>query len=91
MCRRHICDVPGCGAARRRLHRLCERCFRRLPGELRVAINEAHRERRWPDWRDSCRRAADFLNLGRATPAPPSLSPERAYELQARMLGERDA
>lgn len=89
MTRASICDVPGCGAVRRRRHRLCDRCFAKLPGEIRVAISEGHHQRRWPAWRDACRRAADFLNLSRAAPARPATSPQRAYELQARLLGER--
>lgn len=84
-----ICDVPGCDHSRRRNQRLCGRCYGRLTGELRVAISEAHYQRRWPDWREACRRAAKFLNLDRAAPARPTTSPQRAYELQARMLGER--
>lgn len=86
-----ICDVPSCNYPRRRNQRLCGRCYSRLTGELRVAITEAHRQRRWPDWRDACRRAGELLNLGRAAPARPipAVSPQRAYELQARMLGER--
>ena len=84
-----ICDVPGCDHARRRNQRLCGRCYGRLPGELRVAINEAHHQRRWPDWREARRRAAEFLNFDRVAPARPTTSAQRAYELQARMLGER--
>lgn len=84
-----ICDVPGCDHSRRRNQRLCGRCYGRLTGELRVAINEAHHQRRWPDWREACRRAAKFLNLDRSAPARPTTSPQRAYELQARLLGER--
>jgi hypothetical protein len=83
------CDVHGCTHTRRRNQRLCGRCYGRLTGELRVAITEAYRQRRWPDWRDACRRASELLNLGRAAPARPTTSPQRAYELQARMLGER--
>lgn len=87
-----ICDVPGCDCSRRRNQRLCGRCYGRLTGELRVAISEAHYQRRWPDWREACRRAAKFLNLNRAALArpTPAVSPQRAYELQARMLGERN-
>lgn len=84
-----ICDVPGCDHTRRRSQRLCGRCFGRLPGEIRVAINEAHHQRRWPDWRAACRRAGELLNLRPAAPARPTTTPQRAYELQARMLGER--
>ncbi len=84
-----ICDVPGCDHTRRRNQRLCGRCYGRLTGELRVAISEAHHQRRWPDWREARRRAATFLNLDRAAPARPTTSPHVAYELQACMLGER--
>lgn len=84
-----ICDVPGCAHTRRRNQRLCGRCYGRLSGELRVAIAEAHRQRRWPDWRDACRRAGELLNLGRTARLTTSTTPQRAYELHARLLGER--
>jgi hypothetical protein len=88
---KHICDVPGCGRARQRRHRLCPRCFGRLPGEIRVGIAEAHHQRRFTDWSALKKRAAAFLNLDCAAPAGAvaTVSPERAYELQARLLGER--
>jgi len=84
-----VCDIPGCGHTRRRTQRLCGRCFGRLPGAIRVAIKEAHHQRRWPDWRAACRRAGELLNLPAAPAAAPSTSPPRAYELHARLLGER--
>lgn len=92
MSRQHICDVPGCGQTRLRKQRICDRCFRRLPGEIRLGIKEAHHQRRWADHTALKRRAAAFLNLPGSrptTPATPTVSPQRAYELQARMLGER--
>lgn len=88
-----VCDVPGCGADRLRRHRLCSRCFAKLPGEIRVGLKEAHYQRRWSDWRALKMRAATFFNLDRPE-APhaahtPSIYRQRAYELTARMLGER--
>lgn len=86
----HVCDVPGCGGSRLRRQRLCNRCFARLPGELRVGIIEAKRQRRLADWNALRKRAAAFFNLDREAPPPsPSISPQRAYEMQARLLGER--
>lgn len=90
-----VCDVPGCGQIRPTNHRLCRRCFARLPAERRVGINEAHHQRRWSDHKAMKLRAQAFLNLP-AGLAPitaartPTVSPQRAYELQARMLGERN-
>nr|WP_315381337.1 hypothetical protein [uncultured Sphingomonas sp.] len=88
-----LCDVIGCGRERVRFSRLCERCRQRLPAEIRIAITEAHHQRRWGDHSTARREAGAFLNLPVPSKAPaattPSVSPQRAYELQARMLGER--
>lgn len=93
--RRLICDVPGCGASRLHRHRLCERCFRKLPGEIRVGIAEAKHQHRERHWRALRRRAAEFLNLGQPNadlPAgrAPRIPMARVIELQRRLLGERD-
>ncbi|WCM29219.1 hypothetical protein NDN01_10175 [Sphingomonas sp. QA11] len=92
--RRHICDVPNCGATRQRWQRLCENCFARLPGEIRVGIAEAHHQKRNMDWRRLRKRAAEFLNLagpGAGLPATCKhrVSLARVIELQQRILGER--
>ncbi|WP_066725265.1 hypothetical protein [Sphingomonas pituitosa] len=88
-----LCDVIGCGRSRVPLRRVCDRCRERLPAEIRIAIEEAHHQRRWCDHLTARRQAGAFLNLPVPTKAPatitPSISPQRAYELQARMLGER--
>ncbi|CAN5865857.1 hypothetical protein BH11PSE6_BH11PSE6_12240 [soil metagenome] len=94
--RRHICDVPNCGATRLRWQRLCSSCFSRLPGEIRVGIAEAHHQKRNTDWRRLRKRAAEFLNLsavGAGLPAPirPRIPLARVIELQRRLLGEREA
>ena len=90
------CDVPGCEGRRMRWQRLCASCYRALSGELRVAIAEAHHQRRWADWKAACARAADYLNIpARNTGAAiagyvrRNIPPERAFELAARLLGER--
>ncbi|WP_010545643.1 hypothetical protein [Sphingomonas elodea] len=89
-----LCHVTGCSNPRLRLGVLCTRCAARLPAEIRLAIGEAHHQRRWHDHAAACRQAGTFLNLPapKVAPAPtnPSVSPQRAYELQARMLGERN-
>ena len=97
------CDVKHCAGDRPYNGRLCNRCDTRLPAILRVGIITAQAEHRFNDWRDACAEAAKYLNLrpaepvapiGAATlprppaPARPSVSPQRSYELQARMLGE---
>lgn len=93
MKRRLICDVPHCGHARLRWQRLCEGCFRRLPGEIRVGIAEAKRERRVKDWNALRRRAAEFLNMNPAAQALIAsvgrIPPQRVLELHQRMIGER--
>ena len=90
------CDVPGCDAPRARTHRLCRSCWGRLPGEIRVGINEAHHQRRIADWRRLRDRAAAFLNLPAHTAGATidryvreRVTPERAFVLQAQLLGER--
>ncbi|MEG3089740.1 hypothetical protein [Sphingomonas sp. PB4P5] len=89
------CDVPGCGLTRRRRQRLCERCYRALPGEICVGLTEAKHQRRDRDWRQLRKRAAEFLSLGDgATPAFTGalrhpVSPQQSYALNQRMLGER--
>ena len=96
MSKTHVCDVPGCGGTRRKWQRLCDRCFAALPGDIRSGILDAHRQRKRPEHRRQCKRAAAHLGLNRpaeAVPAPAAIanrvSPERSYELQQRMLGER--
>lgn len=97
-----ICDVQHCDGPRPHNGRLCVRCETRLPAYLRVGIAAAHEERRLNDWRDACAEAATYLNLGprpasQPAPAPvaappsparPRISPERAFEMNARLLGE---
>lgn len=86
----NACDVPGCLNKRRRFNRLCLRCETRLPAEIRVGIAEAHHQRRWNDHRLLGLRAAAFLNFTFAERLRcPGVSPQRAYEMQARLLGER--
>jgi len=90
MARAHLCDVPGCGRSRKRWQRLCERCFAALPGDIRTGIAASWRAGRKADWRAERRRAGHHLADVLAAPARrPSISPERAYELQQRLLGER--
>lgn len=88
------CDVPHCGQPRLRWQRLCDRCFRRLPGEIRVGIAEARHQHRDADWRRLRKEAAVFLGLADPTssiPAPQQrrVPLARVIELQQRILGER--
>lgn len=91
-----ICDLGafGCGNATRGRARLCTDCFAKLPPVTRLAISEAHYERRWNDWHELKVEAAAFLNLKpapRATaPVAPSITPQQAFDLTARILGERE-
>jgi hypothetical protein len=59
--RRQICDVPGCEGSRLSWQRICDRCWRRLPGDIRTGITEAFRLRRYTDHRQHCRRAAEHI------------------------------
>lgn len=86
--RRHVCDTPGCGAERRRWQRLCEACFRMLPGDIRTGIAAAHKEHRMADWREWKKRAALFRADRHATHRPP-VDSTTVYERNARLLGER--
>lgn len=93
---RNRCDVPHCTNARKAAHRLCSRCFDRLPPAIRLGLTAAKRERRESDWRALCREAGNFLRL----PEPGAVevdvrriggvSGEQAYQMTARILGERD-
>ena len=94
MTRACLCDDPGCARNRKRWQRLCDRCFSKLPGEIRTGIKEAKHERRNKDWQSLRRRAAAFLNLDR-NPAHDAIDqlvwrtpPDQAFALQARLLGE---
>lgn len=90
MARAHHCDVPGCTHLRKRWQRLCETCFASLPGDIRTAIIRAHQAGRKADWRRERRRAAAHIAASIAAPATrPAITPERAFELNQRLLGER--
>jgi hypothetical protein len=93
-----VCDVPGCGAHRRPGQRLCADCDRRLPGEIRVGLTEAHHQRRTADWRTLRRQAADFLSLTPRDPVPATprdrrtlIRPRRAFALHPDTGGARAA
>ena len=89
-----LCDIRGCGNETRGRARLCTDCFVKLPPFLRLAISEAHHERRWNDWDALTREAGELLKIRPtprrlAPPAVPTITPQRAFELAARITGER--
>jgi hypothetical protein len=84
--RRHICDVPGCGAPRERWQRICERCYRALPGAIRTGLIDAWRLGRKPAWRTFRKQAGEHM---RALELSRQSAPREAYERQQRLLGER--
>jgi hypothetical protein len=88
--RKHICDVPGCTRPRQRWQRICDTCYGQLPREVRNNLIRAHAERRTADWRSWKRKAGEIIDA-RAAEQPPATrwNPQRAFDLQARMLGER--
>lgn len=86
------CDTLGCPHTRKRWQRLCDRCFSRLPGEIKVGLVEAKHQRRDSDWRRLRVRAAEFMGFDAANRPHPilrSIPPEEAYARNARLLGER--
>lgn len=94
MAKAHHCDVPGCTHLRKRWQRLCEACFAALPGDIRTGILEAHQQGRKADWRRERRRAAAHLaaapiSAGISSRRAHRIAPERAFELNQRLLGER--
>lgn len=91
MSRAHTCDVPGCNAAHERWQRLCNRCWRALPGDIRTGLTAAWRAGRKADWRTERRRAGSHMaeQLTHQQSKPTTVSPEHAYELHQRLLGER--
>jgi hypothetical protein len=90
MAKAHHCDVPGCTRLRKRWQRLCEACFAALPGDIRTGIIGAHQAGRKSDWRRERRRAAEHIASNFPPPARrPAVTPQRAFELNQRLLGER--
>ncbi|PNU06449.1 hypothetical protein [Novosphingobium guangzhouense] len=89
MAKAHLCDVPGCNTTRKRWQRLCEKHYAALPGDIRTAIIDAHQAHRKADWRRACRRAAEHLASVAAPAVAAAITPQRAFELNQRLLGER--
>ncbi|ESZ86349.1 MAG: hypothetical protein Q27BB25_14795 [Blastomonas sp. CACIA14H2] len=88
--RQHICDVPGCTHTRQRWQRLCLVCYGELPREVRNNLIRAHAEKRMADWRSWKRKAGEIIAARRAARAPSTRwTPQNAFDLHARMLGER--
>lgn len=88
--------MPNCTNSRARWQRLCKRCFARLPDRIKVPLAAAKRERRETDWRKLRRETGDFMalpdpNLILITAAAiERVTPQRAYQMQQQLLGERD-
>lgn len=86
MSRNHPCD--GCARPRRRHQRLCDACFRRLPGSLRFALIDAWRRGDQRAWRAARGQVRDHLAGGDAYRSP--VTPQQAAALAARITGDRD-
>lgn len=90
------CDVPNCTNGRARWQRLCSRCFKRLPSHIAIGLKAAKAERRDSDWRKLRREAGEFMQLADpiateiAAAAIQRVSPQRAYQMQQRLLGEAE-
>lgn len=88
--RKHICDVPGCTHTRQRWQRICDTCYPALPRDIRNNLIRAHVERRMADWRAWKRKAGEVFAARRDAQTPSTRwNPQAAFEMQARMLGER--
>ena len=93
--RNHLCDIPGCGRQRLRYQRLCPHCFGKLPSNMRLGLIAAWNENRLPDWRRLKREAGKFIeglqhaDQRRRSGKSQYVSAQRAFAMQARMLGER--
>ena len=89
--RKHICDVPGCTHTRQRWQRICDSCYPALSREIRNNLIRAHAEHRMADWRAWKRKAGEAFAARRASQptTTPWIDPQSAFEMQARMLGER--
>jgi hypothetical protein len=89
--RRHRCDVPGCGRDRDRWQRLCIRCFRALPAQIRTGIIQSFKRHDMPAhraWqRDAAAHMAPQLSPAGAAPGVDSAT---AYANAARLTGDRD-
>jgi len=83
--RRHICDVPLCGRPRARWQRLCDPCFRALPGDIRTAIIDCWRKGDKAGWRLAVRRAGEHVQQETERR---NAAARDAYERQQRLLGE---
>lgn len=86
MSRAHNCD--GCGDVRLTWKRLCDSCFKALPGPIRSRLINAHRRGDMRTWRHACTAARAHLRTP-AAPAP-STSPQTAYALTQAITGDRD-
>lgn len=90
MKRRHICDVPGCGAERQRWQRVCARCWRELPRNIRWDITDGHKCRETARHRSGKKRAGEWLAGTAPAPVIARPTPQQFQSRQASLLGEHD-
>jgi len=94
--RNHLCDT-GCGRDRLRWQRICETCFSRLPGDIKHGIIDCFKCGAFKEWRAWKKRAREYLATANPQSplhdsAPPRgpITPEQAYALNQRRMGEHD-
>ena len=90
-----ICDAPGCDVAIPKGRLMCRDHWYATPRPLRQAISESWRAGRIREWSGHCLEARGF-HAQHPAPVdevigelPGRIAPERAFELQQRLLGER--
>lgn len=87
-----ICHAPRCTERVDRGKLMCRGHWFALPPELRRAISDSWKQRRLADWSANCLEARRVLaeRAARPTPTPTPVSPQRAFAMNARLLGERN-
>ncbi len=85
-----VCHAPGCAEEISRGKLMCRPHWFALPGPLRQAISSAWKERRLADWSANCLEARRVLATAPVAAATrTTVTPERAFEMNARITGER--
>ncbi|MDH4743128.1 hypothetical protein OMP43_03745 [Sphingomonas sp. CBMAI 2297] len=84
-----ICHAPECAEEISCGKLMCRPHWFALPRPLRQAISSAWKERRLADWSANCLEARRLLATTQAPATRTTVTPERAFEMNARITGER--
>ena len=93
MKRRHrpsICEAPGCREEIRRGRLMCRPHWFALPYHLRREITAAWKDGRIREWSALCLQARGLAAIDATPPRTRTATPQQAFDMQARMLGERN-